>query len=149
MFTRNVLSFAAFLGCTLVLLAGDPPTEMKKLEGEWTFTAAEKNGKKAPEEVFKLVMTISGNTMKLDVPGAKDNLAKREFTFTLEPTKNPKWIDLIKTKDPDKGEKGAGIYKLVGDELTICLPEDEGAERPKEFSAPEGSNIHLITLKKK
>ena len=149
MWTRVALALPACLGLTVVLLAGDAPAETKKLEGQWSIVVAEKNGQKAPADVLQLVLTISGNKLSLRHPDANVQGAERDFTFTLDPTKKPHWIDLVKAEDPQKGDRGPGIYKLVGNELTICIPEGDNADRPTEFAAPEGSRLNLITFKKK
>jgi uncharacterized protein (TIGR03067 family) len=135
-----------FVGA-VVLSAGDSATELKKLQGQWACIAAEKSGKKAPPEILKFAATFSGDKMYFDTTDAekKDGANKREFSIILDPTKKPHWIDLVKISAEGKGDRSVGIYKLVGDELTICVGE-KNVGRPEEFAAPEGSNLNLITF---
>src|SRR5882724_1699408 len=145
MLIRYSVSVVVCFLSAIVLLAGDAATEMKKFQGQWALIAAEKGGKKAPPEILKFVATFADDKMTFDTtdPEKKDGPDKREFSIVLDPSKTPKSIDLIKFSGDGKGDKYAGIYKLVGDELTICTGE-KGDDRPTEFSSPEGSRINLI-----
>jgi uncharacterized protein (TIGR03067 family) len=148
MLTRFAASFGVFVAGALVLSAGDAGSELKKLEGEWKIIQGVTNGRKEDFGLKPIVVKIAGAKMMLVEEGDNE---KREMTFVLDPSKSPKWIDLTK-KEGDKGETARGIYKLAGDELTICIPEGPGskdAKRPVEFAAPEGSNLTLVTFKKK
>jgi uncharacterized protein (TIGR03067 family) len=69
------------------------------------------------------------------------------FRYELDPSRNPKQIDLT------AGDKQIpGIYKLDGDTLTICLtlPDDDGnlGERPKRFSAGKGERTGLLVFRR-
>jgi uncharacterized protein (TIGR03067 family) len=79
-----------------------------------------------------------------DPPGEK----VLNFTFRIDPAKNPKEIDLTSASDVP-GAKGLtlpGIYKLDGDTLTVCRASGPEVKRPKEFKAGEG--VHLSVLKR-
>jgi hypothetical protein len=62
----------------------------------------------------------------------------------LDPAKKPKEI----TTTNDKGKTHRSIYKLDGDALTICMSEEEGAERPTEFATKEGAKVVLVVFKR-
>ena len=64
-----------------------------------------------------------------------------EFTFSLDPDKSPKEINLTA-----KGNKALGIYKLDGDDLTICM--SVGGSRPSEFATRPGGDTETFTLKR-
>jgi hypothetical protein len=49
----------------------------------------------------------------------------------IEPTKNPKWLDLL---DPTSKKVNRHIYELDGDKLRICGCSDGRDARPAEFS---------------
>jgi uncharacterized protein (TIGR03067 family) len=52
-------------------------------------------------------------------------------------------------KTPDGNERSVkGIYELEGDTLKLCT-RDPGQDRPKEFTAKEGSGNTLTVYKRK
>jgi uncharacterized protein (TIGR03067 family) len=144
-----ILLGAGFLG------ADGPPSdavkeELKKLEGTWKPVSGERGGEQAPEEVFKDgKLVIEGGKWVEHL--AKDRVAERRFT--IDPTKDPKTIDLIEqldafskkdgvTKQEKKQVTTYGIYRLEGDKLTVCvLPSsinDESKDRPTIFRTKKG-----------
>jgi internalin A len=125
------------------LIAADDPKdvakkELESLQGDWIVASAEQNGK--PDETRKdAQVTIAGNqftraTKSLTVKG----------TLQLDPSKNPKALDLTYADGPDKGTMLQGIYKLEKDTWTMCL-----AARPTEFSSKPSTGQLLIVLKRK
>ena len=61
-------------------------------------------------------------------------------TYTLDPTKNPKWLDIELTDGASKGKKKLGLYALEDGQLKICVAE-VGAPRPTEIMASSGVNM--------
>jgi uncharacterized protein (TIGR03067 family) len=74
-------------------------------------------------------------------------LDRQELTFGVmfAPTAKVKEIDVTPAAPFDG--RLAGIYKIEGDALTICLGDKVGGVRPKEFKA-EGPGVWLIVLKR-
>jgi uncharacterized protein (TIGR03067 family) len=71
------------------------------------------------------------------------------FSFKLDPSTDPKLIDLVRLVGRDKGEVLEGIYQLRAEALTICLFGGDGVRsRPTEFSAKARSDRALFTLKR-
>ena len=132
----------------VVLFAGADATEeavkkeMAKLEGAWTVVSAERDGSKASEDVVK----------KVKITFAKDKLVVKqgdktiEMSYALDPSKNPKTIDITYLDGDRKGEVSQGIYALDGDNLKICM--HRGSNRPPEFETRADSQRHLIVLKR-
>jgi uncharacterized protein (TIGR03067 family) len=68
------------------------------------------------------------------------------MSFTLDPTKNPKWIDVTYTDGERKGESSLGIYELKDDSLKICM--SRSTTRPMEFETKAESQRHMMVLKR-
>ena|SRR5947209_327206 len=117
--------------------------DMKLLQGSWTLHSFVANGKEAPAETIqKIKLTIRGDHYLVDF-----GTQKMELTFTIDPTKKPKAIDLINVKD-DKKTVTHGIYEISADTLKLCRGTETGQERPSEFAAKEGSKLAIAIYKR-
>jgi uncharacterized protein (TIGR03067 family) len=72
---------------------------------------------------------------------------KLELTFTIDPTKKPKAIDVTITMD-DKKAVTKGIYEVSKDSFRICRTQEAGKDRPSAFAAKEGSGLAMATYKR-
>jgi uncharacterized protein (TIGR03067 family) len=61
-----------------------------------------------------------------------------ETTFTIDPTKEPKHLDMTDAagKTPHKG-----IYELKGDKLRAVVQTDATGERPTEFATKKKGEV--------
>jgi uncharacterized protein (TIGR03067 family) len=132
------------------LLAADTPRddankEKRKIQATWQCTAAEVNGRKAPEaEISTLKLIFSGEefTFKLPDGDVKGNVKM------LDTTTDPRLIDLDFKVGPIRGTL-EGIYKVDGDTLTLCLYSmPDVKQRPGEFTGKEGSNQFLLVFRR-
>jgi uncharacterized protein (TIGR03067 family) len=114
-----------------------------KLVGTWTYVSAEEDGKKKTADDFKkATVEITKETITL-----KSDDATYVIKYTLDTKKSPAQIAMEITKGPQgEGAKSTGIIELKGDELKLCYDPMHG-DAPKEFSAKEGSKLHLFVLK--
>ena len=147
--SRMLLVAAA---CTL--LAADRPSdeevkrEWTKLEGRWTLTKMEANGKSLLEKDKPLPkMVIKDGKIMADPKDAAGQEAPDSSQIQLDPRKNPKTITIpnFKGGDPAKGVTLIGIYELKGDELKVCVEGVETAklkerekDRPRAFDSKQG-----------
>jgi RNA polymerase sigma factor (sigma-70 family) len=123
--------------------------DSQKLQGTWEVTQAIMGGQEVPLERVPLTrIRFSGDTMSLVFGNAIKKKPEGTLSIKLDPSKKPKAIDFVVLDGDHKGEKGAGIYALEGDRLRVCLPDGENKRRPAEFTAPEGSNLMVLTLKR-
>jgi uncharacterized protein (TIGR03067 family) len=119
--------------------------ELKKFEGMWkAVTIVTGQGEETPMK--------DGTEVLLEIKGRKFLLGEAEiFTIpALDPSTDPKCIDLKATNDMGEVRKGdvyEGIYKFDGDTLVIALNLD-GKSRPAKFEAEKDSKVIVATLKK-
>jgi uncharacterized protein (TIGR03067 family) len=116
-----------------------------KLVGIWSYVSGEEDGKK------KTADDLKGGTVEItkETISLKSDEATYVIKYTLDTKKSPVRISMEITKGPQgEGQKAEGIIELKDDQLKICYAP-MGGEAPKEFSAKEGSKLHLFVLKKK
>jgi uncharacterized protein (TIGR03067 family) len=116
-------------------------SDRKHLQGTWTITSLEMDGKKAPFAGGKIV--IEGSKFTTIAMGAE-----YAGTAVYDESKSPKQFDVTFKTGPHKGEKSLGIYELDGDEWKICLGMAGFKQRPKEFATAPGSHFAVETLKR-
>jgi RNA polymerase sigma factor (sigma-70 family) len=124
---------------------GKGKTDKERLQGAWVIASAERGGDKLgadAEELKGLTLTFKGDKVTLSVGGRA-----QEATFTLDPGKSPKEIDLA--VDEGGGEMThLGIYKLDGETLTLCKSHPPGA-RPEKFASKEGEKWPAVFVFKR
>lgn len=131
-----------------VHLFGQPPKPAKdeeKIQGVWVFASGERDGKQELSDLKdRLEMEFAADAFRFHLPAGARHLQP----FKLDSGPSPKTIDWL------PGEKNVllkpvqGIYKLAGDKLKICWGE-QGAPRPKEFTAKAGTKQWLWVLNRK
>ena len=67
-------------------------------------------------------------------------------TLALDPTTSPKQMDDT-LSTPVGTTRRIGIYKLDGDQLTLCY-NNTGKQRPGEFESKPGSSLALTILRR-
>jgi len=117
--------------------------ELKKFEGTWRFVSIEVEGDSVPDDLFaddRLV--LKGRQFTSNVKGNTTH-----GVFKIDPTANPKTIDLTFTDGAGKDQTQKGIYELDGDKQKICfsLP---GRPRPTEFVSKADSRLMIQVLER-
>jgi uncharacterized protein (TIGR03067 family) len=121
--------------------AGDAvKTEVKKMEGTWTFEKVVQNGEEPrPVEEMKVMrLVIDGKTRTVMQNGE----VRSKATYSIDPKASPKTIDVEILDGPLKGRTLYGIYDLDGDSFTMCLSLD-GKVRPMKLEAGKG-NVYQV-----
>jgi uncharacterized protein (TIGR03067 family) len=140
---------ACFIPCILILLAAcstthHPAVKMDPLAGTWIGVSATVDGRPLPDmTVNQLRLTLTADRYKTE----KGTEVLFDSTYTVDPSRNPKEINIIGTEGDLAGKAAEGIYSLEGDTLRIChtMP---GKARPSAFSSPAGSGIYLVDWKR-
>ena len=134
------LLFVATLAGTMSLTARAADKDHDKIQGTWKIDKAQMGGMDMPAD-------MRDNT-KIEFKGDKVIVRRSDrddpAEFKVDSTKSPKTIDVTPKKEGEKTH--AGIYKLDGDTLTICINHDE--TRPTKFESPEGTQTMLLVLKR-
>src|SRR4051794_33041677 len=140
-----------FVPLACVLLT--PPTnedkakkDLDKMQGTWTMQALEINGKDVPAtNIGDTQLIVKADDYHTKVKG-KDVTG---FRIKLDPSKEPKEIDMIK-KEPDGTEKVyKGIYIFEKDVLKICRGATAEQSRPNQFATWPDTGYFVVTWKKK
>jgi uncharacterized protein (TIGR03067 family) len=143
--TFLLLACSASSGGTL----GEPgiARELKAMAGSWEPIFTENNGYKSSEG------DLTGTLWTRDADGKW--VARRggktlvEWAVkNIDPTQNPKTIDIEVTAGAYKGVVYLGIYELDGDTLRICFALPDKPERPTDFSAAKGTVRALSEFKR-
>lgn len=151
-FSHALLS-AFTLASVAATLAADAPKrdatkdDVKTVQGIWQVTKFIDHSEEAApaDEIAHFTFEFKGN--RVTIRKDKDDAGK-EMKYTLDAAKKPKAID-IEMGEPTATE---GIYKLDGEELTICVVAgaqgDKTPARPSEFKASKRNKYSLFVLKK-
>jgi uncharacterized protein (TIGR03067 family) len=119
------------------------PDDLDTLQGTWTVTALQVDGRKMPPEALAdASIVIKGRKFTSFGMGA-------EYAGTIElgQTKKPKTFDLLFTRGHATGTRQLGIYKLDDGKWTICLAT-RGEKRPATFATKADTGLALETLKR-
>jgi len=118
---------------------------IENLTGTWTCLSATVDGKALPKETTDLLsLTLTENRYKTE----KGSEVLFDSSYTIDPSANPRQINMVGTEGDMAGKEAQGIYSLEEDVLRICylMP---GLPRPKEFQSPAGSKAYLVLWKRK
>src|SRR6476620_10315685 len=118
---------------------------LDSLEGVWEVMSVVSDGVTLPLEAIQGGKAVfAAQKMTLISPDGKE---RTEYAIRLDPSTNPKTIDITSMAGSFKGETGRGIYELRGNMLWLCQPHQPGTPRPRAFAAPQGSGLHLTVFK--
>jgi uncharacterized protein (TIGR03067 family) len=134
------------LGPIVVPVLAQPAHEVDEdLQGTWTATTAERDGK-AASDVVDHQLSITGTRFQLV---SRDGKVLYAGTLRLDRRATPAAIDFLHSEGDLKGKVWKGIYALAGDTLTICdnAPNPE-KDRPTAFKAGSGSGYIFVTFKR-
>jgi uncharacterized protein (TIGR03067 family) len=113
-------------------------------EGTWLPSEAELGGKKFPDEIRKSIkLVIEGDKYTVTVGKEVD-----KGTVKLNAAGKPKEMDITGIEGPNKGKTFLAIYERDGDTLRVCY-DLSGKGRPTEFKTKEGTQLFLVTYKRK
>jgi uncharacterized protein (TIGR03067 family) len=121
----------------LVLIAGadEPP----KHQGTWSVVSQVRDGQEGPADVVASIRRVVDGD---HVTWTRDGKSFAGTRVEYDASKTPHALDLIPDGGPHRDKHILGIYKLEGEDLTICVA-DVGEPRPTAFEAAAGSKRTL------
>jgi uncharacterized protein (TIGR03067 family) len=119
--------------------------DRKQIKGTWRGVALVVNGEKFTENDAKALTVVNGADGAWSICDKEDE--KSKGTSTVDPTKNPKAIDITPSIGGDKGMRYLGIYELGENSRKVCIAQP-GKDRPTEFSSTPGSGHILVTFER-
>jgi uncharacterized protein (TIGR03067 family) len=132
----------------LVPVLGDDPEvreELDRHQGTWEVVSFVREGEETPREIAATITRVVEDD---HVTWYRDGKSFAGTTLVLDPARSPKTLDVIPDGGPQKGKAVLGIYRLEGDELTVCMAAPN-APRPKAFDAAEGTGQTLMTFRRR
>jgi uncharacterized protein (TIGR03067 family) len=146
-----VKTTAPFVLAVVLGIAAAPPQldeskkELARLQGTWEMAALEVNGEEVPQKKLKgTTLTIRGDRYIVKV---KDT--SHETTIKLDPTKDPKAIDMYFPDGVEVPKLSKGVYDLDGDTFRLCRHQMPGEERPTQIGSWANTNLFVVTWKRK
>jgi uncharacterized protein (TIGR03067 family) len=139
------------IGLLVMLLAGaQTPQEdavkkdLKGFQGTWVIAALEVNGKEvAVDKLEGTSVTVKGDRYTVKI---KDKVFP--MRIKLDPSKDPREIDMIPTEGDKKDQVHRGIYKLENDTFKICRGLNPDQDRPNQFATWPNTNYFVVTWKR-
>ena len=101
----------------------------EKVEGTWEMVYGEQGGEPLPGELVRrarLVLAAGRYAVRIGRDAFKG-------THRLDPSRQPKWIDVTASEGRLRGRTLLGIYEFDGSRLRVCFASP-GQARPKTFA---------------
>ncbi len=130
----------------ILLLAFAAPglDEPTRHQGTWSVVSQVRDGQEGPPDVVASIRRIVEGD---HITWTRDGKSFAGTKVTYDPSQTPHALDLIPDGGPNRDRHVLGIYKLDGDDLTICVA-DAGEPRPTAFEAAAGSKRTLQKFKR-
>jgi RNA polymerase sigma factor (sigma-70 family) len=122
---------------------GDGRTDSQNLQGTWVLVRLVSDGQESPaDQARALRLELTDKAFRSDHAGR----LFRQATYTIDPSRDPRWMDILSPGDYG-GHDCRGIYRIEGDQLTLCHARP-GAERPTRFESEPGSGVILAVWRR-
>lgn len=120
----------------------NPKSDAYPQDGVWKPIAAVMSGAKVPKPALDAItLKVSGTNYEVTAEGEQHS---DKGTRTLDTTASPKRITIKSTEGANKGKTFLAIYEMKdANSMRVCY-DLSGAEFPKEFKAPKGTQFYLV-----
>lgn len=137
--------------CVAVAMLLAPPaqsdavkTELENLSGTWEIVYLESDGKEQALGDLKEIRRIQQGD---HIIWKKGDQTIMELKFAVDPSTSPKRVDSTYTTGENKGRTHQGIYRLDGDDFTMCFGGFD-KPRPTEFATTPGSGLIIYKARR-
>lgn len=108
--------------------------------GEWAGISAAVDGKVLPPDTAReLRLTLTQDRYKT----VKGTQVLFDSTYRIDAAASPKKIFILGNEGDLTGKEAQGVYKVEGDQMTICYVMP-GGPAPAGFESAPGSKAYLI-----
>jgi uncharacterized protein (TIGR03067 family) len=138
--TIVLLAAAALRGAEAAKETAD--AALKKLNGTWIIQSIERDpAEKGKDEGKGIRCVVEHGKVTANRPG--ETKAAGRLTITVDPSTKP--MSMTITPEGER-QSLAAIYKIEGDQMTVCWKSIEAKRPPAEFSAKPGTGQTVVTL---
>lgn len=141
----------ALLTSMTVLAAADDAREEeirkyhKQIAGTWQMVTLVANGNKSADEDVKKLTVMNGPDGMWSLHSEGNVIVSG--TTTVDPTQNPKAIDIKPATGQDQGKVYLGIYELKDNTRKLCF-SPAGTKRPTAFTSTPGDEWILVEFER-
>ncbi len=141
------ITAAAFVLLAMAMIGDDKPKkdDAEAIKGNWAAVSIKSGDQEAPPDDVKAFKLSFDAKTYVNTIGDR---AVEEGTFTIDPAKSPKTLDLEIKKGPEEGKKQLAIYELDGDKLTVVLAMPGATERPKSIKPGGDENVIIAVFER-
>lgn len=130
-----------------------PKGDHDKIQGTWkviSMETRENPGKKLPDDRIKDIRVVITKD-KLVLKSQKDPKSEVPYKLDkLDPTKKPKWMDLLLVQEDGTGKATGAIYELDGNDLKLCIGDPSPMpKRPLDFEVAKRGLFFLVLKRDK
>jgi uncharacterized protein (TIGR03067 family) len=119
-------------------------TDIELLQGSWSITSLAIDGQEMRASMFaKAGIVVNANRFTSIGMGAE-----YEGTLEIDPSTNPRQLNMQFDVGPGKGNVNPCIYEIVGDVWRLCI-STRGTVRPPAFVSTPGSGFAAEVLQRR
>ena len=112
--------------------------DQQRLQGSWKLVSGALGGQPT-DVVSSALLAFSDDKIVMEVG------TRRVGTFTLDPARSPRRIDIVaRSDDGTQEEKIRGVYEFRDDQLHLCLGPDDEPRPASVRSRPGTRQISLV-----
>src|SRR4029450_11374414 len=143
------LTGVGILALVSIISAGERPKELDELQGTWKVSELVIAGKPVIcGDGYPLSFVIQGNQLSYMGLVVNGQPLRVDMTIALGSESALNTIDGTLLAGNSAGKTCPGIYKLEGESLIVCLPDNPTHDRPTDFKVEGDPGLLLFKLQR-